>query len=88
MAALTTAQRTTIRNAYIALANNNVTAWTKDGRMTAAQFADGWLAVLDAYRAQTRPRAHYTLRVQPWIPLRLTLSTTVRNAITTHCNGG
>ena len=86
--ALTTNQRTTIRNGFITLYNSDPSAWSHGGELTAAQFADQWLALLDEYRAQTRPRGHYTMRVAPWIAARMGFSTTLRNAITTHVNGG
>lgn len=88
MAALSAAQRTTVRNAFIALADSN-TGFRKGGAITSAQWADRWMADLDAYRSKAKPRGHYTMRVQPWIASRLSsLSTTIRTAITTHCNGG
>lgn len=87
MAALSAAQRTSVRNAFAALADSNL-GFRKGGAITSAQYADRWMADLDAYRSQTKPRGHYTMRVQPWVASRLSLSSALRNAITTHCNGG
>lgn len=84
--ALTTNQRNTVRNAFITLANSDI-GWRDGGAITSAQFADRWLAVLDEYRSGARPRGHYTLRIQPWIAARLSLSATLRTAITNHCQG-
>lgn len=84
--ALTSAQRTTVRNAFVGLANTANDGWTSG--KTASAWADEQMALLDAYRAQTRPRAHYTLRHRPWIAGRLTgLSAAVRTAIDNHVAG-
>ena len=83
--ALTAAQRTTVRNAYITLGTNQ-SAYVPAGQ-TATQWADAQLAMLDEMRAQTIDRSYYTLRVQPFITNRLSLTSTIRTAITNHVNG-
>ncbi len=83
--ALTTAQRNTVRNAFITLATNNP-GYMPTG-MTASQWADAELAQLDAFRAQTEPRSYYTLRWAPFLLNRVSLTAAIRSAIDNHVNG-
>jgi hypothetical protein len=84
--ALTTAQRTTVRNAFVTLATSQG-GFTSGGVVLPSQWADENMARLDAMRDGTVPRSYYTMRVQPFINGRLSLTTTIKTAITNHVNG-
>lgn len=83
--ALTTAQRTTVRSAFVTLGTNNP-GYVPAGQ-TPAQWADAQMVLLDAFRAQTQPRSYYTKRYQPFIVARMPFSATIRTAIDNHVNG-
>jgi len=80
MASLSGTQRTTVRNAFIAVSADY------RGTATAVEWADQQMATLDAFRAGI-DRSYYDFRYRPWMVANLGFTTAIRTAIDNHARG-
>ena len=84
---LSAAQRTAVRDAFLRLARGNK-GFTSGNEVTPEWWADQQMARLDGYHQMVFPRAHFEVRVYPWMDARLwELNKATLDACARHCRG-
>lgn len=77
-----------MRAAFVRLAERNA-GFTSGRQVTPEWWADQQMARIDGYAQGVFPRAHFEIRMKPWMEGRLwDLDKKIINACVEHCRGG